>query len=61
MNLIVLPTLGLTHLLYDKVYFLLRATRRKKVDPSRRSERAKQEYYEARKFLIGAGILGGIE
>ena len=40
---------------------LLRATRRKKVDPSRRSERAKQEYYEARKFLIGAGILGGIE
>ncbi len=40
---------------------LLRATRRKKADPARRAERAKEEYYKTREFLIGSGILGGIE
>ncbi len=40
---------------------LLRATRRKKADPARRAEKAKQEYYKTRGFLIGSGILGGIE
>ena len=40
---------------------LLRATRRKKADPAKRAERAKEEYYKTREFLIGSGILGGIE
>ena len=40
---------------------LLRATRRKKADPAKRAEKAKQEYYKTREFLIGSGILGGIE
>lgn len=40
---------------------LLRATRRKKADPAKRAERAREEYYKTREFLIGSGILGGIE
>ncbi len=40
---------------------LLRATRPKKADPSKRAEKAKREYLEAREFLIGSGILGGVE
>ncbi len=40
---------------------LLRAVRRRRADPAKRAGQAKREYYEARKFLIGAGILGGIE
>ena len=40
---------------------LLRAIRHKKADPAKKAEKAKAEYYKTREFLIGSGILGGIE